>query len=456
MSSPARPTEALLYALLRESAPSAHWIRGLLYAHFGEHPLFAEFPDPSVSVAQYAQEAAAKLLRDGLIDEALLDYVEHVLPGEANRVNDIRRSLKLRMHIELPVSIDLLTDNWVYQDIAELFAFGPKIDTWLTVHVSDTLQWTPLCWTGLALESLLSVLSGIVLRDRFLVEEQHISAWTNKKSPVLALHASDILHPIAEPDGSQQLRSRLYREFFQAPPLWQWHLDNAAAYRETGRSRNEYSSAVLWGSIGYLARSALLGVTYVGHPVRRKFLGQTPLVQPGTGAVERTLATLDAIRAKYIAATEDATTRLIRYILPPLLVDILENSRTYDELILVALQYREKYKDLRRWLAHFQKALHENDSPRIREYEATLATVGASFTGTATCTINYDVASRIVQSQAGLHRPSAMILERVARTKPGEAVLDRLLDLFEISGTALELPVLTHLRMHVMTAESGT
>lgn len=37
--------------------------------------------------------------------------------------------------------------------------------------------------------------------------------------------------------------------------------------------------SVLWGSVGCVARSAHLGVPYCAHPVRRRFLRQTPFTK---------------------------------------------------------------------------------------------------------------------------------------------------------------------------------
>jgi hypothetical protein len=439
--------------ILQRNAPSAHWIRGFLGTYLGDHVVLTELPDPAVSISAYAQQATDALSRHGLIDEALLSELERALPHEASQINDIRRTLGLPLRLETPVTFDLLTDNWVYQDIAELFAHGPGEDEWLAVQVGDRLEWTSLCWTGVALESLLSTLGAIVLRDRFLVEQKYIAAWTATSSPVLGLHAGRILCPIPEPDGLQKLRTKFYREFFHVPALQHWHAENSIAMRETGSANNVYASLVLWGSIGYLARSALLGVTYVGHPVRRGFLAQTSLVNRDEDAAARALTTVDTVRMRYLAAAEDATTRVLRYIVPPLLVEILEHSATCADLVPVALQFRDEYKKLRQWLAHFQRALQEGDRIRIRECEATLATIGASSRGPHACSVNYEVASRTVQSLAGLHRPAAMLLERLGRTKSGEDAIDRLLDLFDISGSALELPVLTHLRTSVMTKD---
>lgn len=452
---PSTSGQHLLFELLCRVAPNAHWIRGFLASHFGEHALLAELPSPDVSVAQYAREAASRLFRHNMVDEPLLDAIVQTQPSEAACVNDIRRALAMPMRIENFVSFDLLTDNWLYQDIAELFAEGPRDDDRSIPNVGEELTWTSASWTGIALESLLSVLCGIVLRDRFMVEEKFIDAWIDEASPVHGLYAGGILCPITEPDNLGMVRSQFYREFFQAPSLARWHRESITTVR-AGSEVNPYVSAVLWGSIGYLARSSLLGVTYVGHPVRRRFLAQTPIVQPDKDAAERAMGTVDAVRLSYLAAMEDATTRMLRFVVPPLLVDIIENSVTREDLVLVALQYREEYRKLRQWLGLFQRALDADDRVYVMECEEMLKTVKISRTGPRSYgALHYDVASRTIHTLSGLHRPAAVILERLACTPHGERAIDHLLELFDVAGTTLEMPVLTHIRTDVMFQMNG-
>ncbi|WAS96917.1 hypothetical protein [Nannocystis punicea] len=312
----------------------------------------------------------------------------------------------------------------------------------------EELKWSTAGWCGIALESLLTVLGAIVLRDRMLVEQKHVEAWTGESSPVLGLHARGILCPIPEPDGLPQVRSRYYKEIFHVPALQRWHKENIAAMRANGEAASAYGSQVLWGSVGYLARSAVLNVTYVGHPVRRRFLAQSGLVRPDGDAVARTFAMIDAVRGRYLAALEDTATRLLRFVVPPLLVEIIENARTPEDLVLAALQMREEYRPLRRWLGQFQRALDLGNREYVLECESMLA--GVKKTSETFGSQRHEIASRTIHTEAGLHRPAAIILERLARTPAGDAAIDRLLGMFGISGTILETPVLTHLRTEVM------
>lgn len=441
-------SEELLVQLLRRNAPNAHWIHGLLLRALRDHSLGPELPAPTGSAVDYTAVMVPALVRRGLVDPSLLDDLERALPHESSAVNDIRRALKVPMHVETPAGFDMLTDNWIYQDIAELFSQGPREDVWGLVAVGqDELKWSATGWCGIALESLLTVLGAIVLRDRMLVEQKHVEAWTGESSPVLGLHAGGILCPVPDPDGLSQVRTRYYKEIFHVPALQRWHRENVAAMRTNGEAASGYGSMVLWGSVGYLARGALLNVTYVGHPVRRRFLAQSGLVRPDGDAAARTFTTIDAVRGRYLGALEDTATRLLRFVVPPLLVEIIENARTPEDLVLAALQFREEYRPLRQWLAQFQRALDTDNREYVLECESMLA--GVKKTCETFGSQRHEVASRTIHTEAGLHRPAAIILERLARTRAGDAAIDRLLDMFGISGTVLETPVLTHLRTEV-------
>lgn len=442
----------ILMDLFRRSAPNSYWLHGLVASHFFGDALLVELPDAGGSVAGYAEAVAQALGRRALLDDKFLAALERELPHEQEAINEIRRALSLPMRVEEIVSFDSLMDNWIYQDVAQLYADGPRNDVVAFVSVGEEeLEWRRESGPGVALESLLTVLSGIVLRDRFFVEERHIESWINEDSPVLGLHAGGMLCPFPEPPELWKIRSPLYRDLFHTPALKRLHQKNSMAMRESGAPENEYETAVTWGAVGYLARSAVLGVTYSGHPTRRHFLAQTPFVDARQDAAMLTIDAIEGARRRYLAEIEDTAVVTLGLVVPPLLVNIIEESRTPEDLVLVALQFRERYRDLRRWLAHFQKALYSRDHERIVECHAAIQAIKTVLEGPrAHGSLRHDVVSRTIHTLSGLHRPAAVILERLARTRAGEDAIDRLLELFRISGTMLETPVLMHLRTTVM------
>lgn len=454
-TTPPNDPRKLLLEIFVANASSVHWIRGFVADGSDGVRLCTELPDTVVSLAYYAEQVASLLHREGRIDQELLDRLEQRFPHEQSRINGLRGLLGLGLAIERPPSFDLLMDNWAFQDVAELFAEGP-IDRGVgAIQVGEEeLSWRAECWTGVALESLLSILSGIVLRDRFLVDETYVDAWNADDSPVLGLHAGGILVPFPEPEGLSRVRSVLYKDLFRALSLQRAHQENIAILRSTGRPSGSYDSEVMWGAVGYLARSAVLGATYVGHPARKRFLAQTPLGSQRPDAADFVISALEGARAQNIAALKHLTTLTLGLVVPPLLIDIIRDARSPEELVLVALQHRERYVDLRRWLAHFQRALDEHDHERIQEHSDALRTLLSCLDETR-CrgSLRHDIASRTILNLPGLHRPAAVLLERLAVPRSGEEAVDKLLDLFDVAGTVLETPVLTHLRTTVMVRE---
>lgn len=445
--------ERILVEILKSNAASAHDIRGFLVDGQMGMRLLTELPDPEgQSIAAFAHDAVLILQRHGAIDSIWLDRLEHKYPHERSSINDVRRILSLPMRSEEVVSFDLLADNWAYEMVAELFAVGPCEQSVGVVQVEeDELVWRGECWVGVALESLLSILSGVVLRDRFFVEERYVAGWLCEESPVLNLHSEGMLVPFPEPEQVRPIRSALYRTLFHTPSLQRAHKKNIEIWRNTGMPSGGYDSQILWGSVGYLARSAALGVTYTGHPARRRFLAQTPLALGLRDAASITIGALDDLRISQFVAAEEFASSILGLVVPPLIVDIVEEARTPDELFRVALQHRAQYRDLRRWLAHFQRALNDRDAMRIKEYHDTIDTfVQYATKAKGRGLLRHDIASRTIQGLPGFHRAVALLFERIVASARGERVVDRLLDLFEISGTSLETVALLHLQTTVL------
>lgn len=211
------------------------------------------------------------------------------------------------------------------------------------------------------------------------------------------------------------------------------------------------ASKILWGSVGYLARSAALGVTYTGHPARRRFLAQTPLALGLHDAASITIGALDELRIRRFVAAGELASSILGLVVPPLIVDIVEEARTPDDLFRVALQHRHHYRDLRRWLAHFQRALNDRDAARIKEYHDAIETfVKYASRSRERGLLRHDIASRTIQGLPGFHRAVASRFERIVASARGERVVDKLLEMFEISGTSLETVALLHLQTTVL------
>lgn len=69
-------------------------------------------------------------------------------------------------------------------------------------------------------------MTGVVLRDRFFVEERYIGGWRCEDSPVLSLHADGMLVPFPEPEQVRPLRSALYKTLFHTLSLQRAHKKN--------------------------------------------------------------------------------------------------------------------------------------------------------------------------------------------------------------------------------------
>jgi hypothetical protein len=434
-----------LRALLVDIFPSADALRGFVRRAPGLAGLHAEQRAPTCSIGEFVDDLIALAERHGLLGP-LLEALSRDFPAEAPRLNPLRARLCLSPLPTIEPTNDLLMDNWAYQDITELFIDGPSDIPIEEIRVGEELSAIALPWPAVALESLLATLSGVALHDRFMVEEKQIGAWNEDGSPLIDLAHRSIIQPIPEPEDLPLTRSGLYQRLFVAPPLARAHQLLRAARNDPARSRgHEHLSSVLWGSVGYVARSAHLGVPYCAHPVRRRFLRQTPFTTV-PDALTLTVGAIDRARAERFLAIKQATSLSLDLTLPPILVAIINDARTRDDLVPVALQLRNEFRDLRRWIALFNQALRDPAAnvDRILEYQHTLQKVAeaASLPGVH----RYHVVSQTIDNMPGPHRQAGLIMERLIQAKPGVELIDKLIGLFEIRRTSLATRVKEHLR----------
>lgn len=443
-------TDKLLNTILLENLPTGHALRGFLNRVPCLGQVSQRLSEPGSAAEGYAADLVAAVARDGGLP-LLIEALARDFPHEQGRLNDVRGVLGAPPVSFVEPSHDLLMDNMAHQFVAELFQDGPSDEETDDLIVGEEIRALRLPYVAVALESLLSVLGNLVLHEHICVEERFAHAWGVWDSPLLGLAKARILLPIKEPEGLAATRSKLYRELFVSPALAAAHLRLCRAMsRPTKTQEESYLSTILWGAAGHLARSAHLGIPYIAQPIRRRFLAQTPFVQR-PDAVTLTLGKIDRAQAERFAAIERETSLAVGLVVPPLLVDILGDASGCDDLLKVALQRRDDYRDLRRWLAYFQQAIRDKDVERMMEYQATIKrcvdlAISPEYAGTH----RYSVVSRVIDEMPGFHRRAALIMDKLLLARAGEDMMAKLLRFFEITGTSLESPVSSYLRENVL------
>jgi len=127
-----------------------------------------------------------------------------------------------------------------------------------------------------------------------------------------------------------------------------------------------------------------------------------------------TLGEIDRGHAERLRAIERETSVALSLVVPPLLVDIIGDATDREGLLKVALQRREAYRDLRRWLAYFQQAIRDGDVERMMEYQATIKRCVDLATSTEYAGVHrYSVVSRIIDEMPGQHRRAALIMDKL-------------------------------------------
>ncbi|HGG57326.1 MAG TPA: hypothetical protein ENK31_05975 [Nannocystis exedens] len=444
-------SDKLLCTILLDNLPTGHAIRGFLNRVSGLESVSKEIWDPTVAPATYAA-AAVEAVKTVAGLPLLVEALGTRFPHEQSRLNEIRQVLGVPSRSVDAPSHDLLMDNMAHQYIGELFDAGPSDEVTHDLIIGDRIGFASLPFVGVALDSLLSVLGNLVLHEKICVEERFVDAWAGWDSPLPGLASAGILRPIPEPQELPKTRSALYQKLLVTPVLARTHKELRYAYSQPPMTQEKgYLSTIIWGGIGYLARSAQLGIPYVAHPVRRRFLAQTPFVR-GRDAVSLTLGEIDRAHAERLRAIERETSVALGLVIPPLLVDIIGDATDREDLLTVALQRREAYRDLRRWLAYFQKAIRDGDAERMMEYQATIKRCVDLATSSEHVGVHrYNVVSRIIDEMPGHHRRAALIMDKLLLARAGEEMTTKLLRFFDVAGTSLEAPVAEYLRENVLS-----
>lgn len=446
----------LLHDLLVRVAPSAAWIKGLLGRQSAYRGVLSGLPDISTSTEHYADMIVRALEAHGLVDEQLFELIEAECPDERPAVNDLRRALGLPTRIETPLTFDALMDNWLHQQVAFLFVEGVIDEPAHGVVVAhDELAFRPEPNGGVALEALISLLTTLVIHDRILVDEDFTFAWDGITSPLRGLEAGEIIVPVAKPENLGELRTPLYRQLYASGALRAMHQRLVTFIREHGHYPENYESQVLWGTVGGLARSVAFDVAYTAHPIRQRFLVQTPFASDRTNAGAILLDALAEVQIDRLATLAATLVHDVRAMLPPIALHIVREAKDPTDLFVVALQLRERFRDVRTWLALFQKALRQQDRPRILEHYSALRSALTSLQGpNAFGPQRHDTFARTVLGLPGLHRRAALLFDTLFVRDHDREAVDKLFSLFGVLNTSLDAELREHLFRTTLKATS--
>lgn len=70
-------------------------------------------------------------------------------------------------------------------------------------------------------------------------------------------------------------------------------------------------------------------------------------------------------QAAFQEITPNSKSNVAKFTLPPAVVEVIEESKTRNDLIIAAVQARDEYRKLRHWIEEYQIALMQEDTQKI-------------------------------------------------------------------------------------------
>jgi hypothetical protein len=232
---------------------------------------------------------------------------------------------------------------------------------------------------GVQLEALLGLLVDIVFRDSLVVDSGFVETWSEHETAFAPLLNSGLVRAL--PFKTHEVRLKEAKRFILdrlcvTPSLRDEQRKNEESWAARKGPANSYMSAVIWGTAGMLGRSHVYEAPYSGHPLRKRIIEQTILASPTRDVVSETVEWMAEERLRlFETKAKDGSQRTATLVLPPVAIEIIEESKDIDQLITVAYQLRDKYAKVRGWMKSIQVAM-DNEGPKgIAKYKKTLSAV---------------------------------------------------------------------------------
>lgn len=362
----------------------------------------------------------------------------------------------------------LIIDNWLLQDIGSCLSQGLSRESAseLEIHrADDTHSARDVPEAGVQIEALLEFLVDIVLRDSIVVDSAFTNTWSDSAGHFVMLLSHGVVRPLPLGADDERLReSKRYvlEQLCVTSTLREAQQRNEQSWAASKTAEDPYMSAVIWGTAGMLSRSHVFEAPYSGHPLRKRVIEQTVLANPARDAVAETLEWMNDERLRlYETKITKGLQRTAALVLPPIAVEIIEESTDINGLVPTAYQLRGKYAAMREWLRTVQTAIECENGKEIARYKKTLDAVsndlnramGKSDSGKTTLKIGmgWPSISINVGTLDGVMKKFGLraMLNNQIFTGQGDKSVRKLLRMFGEEKTQLGMAVQQYLRSNI-------
>ena len=377
------------------------------------------------------------------------------------------------------MSLKLLIDNWLLQDIAEILRDGlsPEISSHLTVdYEKDSHYFTDISLASVQIEALLGFLADIVIRDTLVLDQEYSYTWGRGLASSLEQLEKEGILDVRQFDTTssefEHMKGLALEDLCVTTSLKNVQQINEKSWREDHYSREPFISAVMWGTAGNFGRSHIIEAPYSPHPFREHFIEQTMFKQKRPDAVAGTLDWIDNERLKIFQEVRQATTfRAAQFVLSPISVEIIESASSPEDLIPVALQMRRQHSKFREQMTKYQKALDDENPKALLKHRRIFDSVSSALSSFDTVKSKYGhlnlsvgtnwfvdfnwSKSLSVDSLLGKFGTQATLKKLILAPK-GETSLKKLLTMFDENNTRLGYGVQDYFRKLTYQQSSET
>ena len=359
------------------------------------------------------------------------------------------------------MSQSVISDNWSLQSISELLTEGMDDTESHYIKVdreNDSYEYKSIPRAVVQTEALFDFFTDIILRDEIMVEKKFSYVWDQDGNPLdSAVNAGVIKsYPfLVDFEKLIEPRNEFVNRLCVTSSLNKDHKDNSLEWDKNRHTPHEYLSQTLWGGAGMLARGFVYEKGYTPHPVRKRLFMDAGIAMASEDAVFQLNNVISEKRAKIASVNikQDEFHSLTVDMLP-LPIKVIQESNSINDLITVALQLREEYQELRKWLGRYQNALSDGSYKDISKFQEILHSIS----------LYVDSKMGIIDSNAPTFSASIAVLKIAMKGQPineiknqygirsminnlivsksGNSELRKFLNLFEQQNTAVGLRVI--------------
>lgn len=276
----------------------------------------------------------------------------------------------------------VIADNWSLQAINEMLVRGldPDDNPGISPLTDPDKPPVLLPQAVIDIEALFDLLIDVVLRDQILVDDQFHDAWFGQAEPLAGLARRSIVRPHGFLDSPERLeapRRDFLRRLVLNDTMANEQLANEVAWNDTRATPYRFTSQLVWGGAGMLARAWVYESPYTPHPLRRRLFQRAGVAVPSP-ATALTEFKSDLARhrdALYPTPSGDGGMLGVHVVLPALPALVMREASSLGDIFTVASQMRDQLSEIRAWLSQFQEAVSAGEFKAIAAQRKRLRTL---------------------------------------------------------------------------------